>query len=172
MKHEFHYEDHIGLVYKVLGKNGVDNGDGILPFLNTVEKYDPDKGAFSTFYYHNLNLEKMKIYKYEHRPRRNDDVTTLVPIEDAFWIVGSPSPHRQLELRDELRTLSKDAKKLVTFLLKQTEIKSKRIVWPVPSTGTKHHILLQIKTHFHDNCGWSWRRYWEAVDEIKNLLND
>jgi hypothetical protein len=64
------YEDHQGLIIQVLGWEAAQKGDGAEPFIHSVRTYCKEKGAFSTWLFHNLILFGFMRFSLIKRKRR------------------------------------------------------------------------------------------------------
>jgi hypothetical protein len=160
------YEDHLGLITNVLGWQAAQEGDGAEPFIHSVRTHNPEKGAFSTWLFHNLTLSKKSKRTRNDHPHPNQ----FIPI-DTVEVDGVPQPQQIAEFRDDLNNLSDDAKAVVGCVFRSIEDNtSKRTKWPVPSAASAKQIRGQLKLHCRETLSWSWPRYWRAVHEIENLF--
>jgi hypothetical protein len=157
------YQDHTGMMIKILGYDEVVNeGEAVEPFLKAVKTHDPEQGQFSTWLWHNLQQKK----RFEKKKKKVE----FVPESELAELSGGTQPEQIAEFRDELRHLSDDAKALVNCLLCETNRTTRRTKWADSSMGTAREVRKQLKEHCRETLMWSWPRYWKAVNEIKDML--
>ena len=159
------YEDYQAMIVKVLGYELAQEEGAGLVFMKSIETWEKEKGAFSTWFWQNLRYLKLGYYN----KKRND-----IPYEEAYD-VGTPlCPGKIVEFRDSLSTLSPDALTIVRCLYEtcMPAKKTKRTRWANGHTASRTEIRKELKTHCKYTLNWTWPRYWEAVHEIEALLKE
>ena len=161
------YEDYIPLVVKVLGREAYLDGAGHEPFMKALKTHSPEKGKFSTWLWHNLQQSKML---NGNSAKRYPHPNCFLEIEETMGLNSVIDPHDIIEFRNEISTLSADAKAIIKCLFKDMENTCKRTKWPSASTCNKREIRKYIKEYCRETLNWSWPRYWSAVHEIEEIL--
>lgn len=161
------YQDHFPLIVKVLGRESALAGDGHEAFVHASRTWDPEKGKFSTWLYHNLQFVR---FQAGAEAKKNPHPNQFVEIDEALGLNEVSDPSDIIEFRDELSCLSDDAKAIIECLFRDISNVSKRTRWPEATTCNKGEVKRYLKEYCRETLNWSWPRYWSAVHEIQEVL--
>lgn len=166
------YEDHLGLISKVLGWENTEEGEGVVPFIRACYSYEKEKGSFSNWLWQNLILHKRQI-----NYTKSKNGVEIVSIESCKEVASNINTAAIVESREwllkQVNKLSEDAKELVRCVLEiQQPSKRKRTKFPTSNVATKTQVRVQMKHHCREVLNWSWPRYWAAVKEVKQMLRN
>ncbi len=162
------YEDHLGMITRVLGRENARNGEGVLPFIKACHSYKSENGVFSTWLWHNLLLHKKSLYS------KTNEIKTI-PLTECMDTPSHMDTAQIVEsrqwLKKQVEKLSEDGRELVKCVLEsQKPSKRKRTKYPTSNTASGTKIRMELKAHCRKTLEWSWPRYWAAVKEIKEML--
>lgn len=156
------YSDHRGLIVHILGWEAAEEGEGVFPFLKAVKTYDPNKGGFSTWLFHNLVLHKKRRFAKKK--------IEFCELEDYIEDNSTSQPQHIIEFRNTVTNLSKEAKIVINFILENQGQKCKRDRWNSSSVSTACEIRNQIKQYCKNDLGWGSTKYRKTIQEIKEIL--
>lgn len=164
------YEDHLGMIAKVLGWRDAEEGEGVLPFVKACYSYDERNGSFSTWLWHNLVM-----YKKALNGKRMRNGIKTVPLVECINTPDHMDVAQLVESREwlskQVERLSEDGKELVRCVLdNQKSSKRRRTKFPSSNTATSTKVRVELKEHCRKVLHWSWPRYWSAVKEVKAML--
>jgi len=167
---EICYTEHLGMMTNVLGYEATQEGEGVFPFLKAVRTWDPGSGEFSTWLWHNLLNHKRTMDRQQFK--WNGYTVSLDSLNET--IPHPQQPDKYYERKDSLMKavegLSEDGKAIVMCIMEsQLRTKGKRMKI---KTGTKMDFRASLKKHCRHTLHWGLRRYWKALKEVGDMVNN
>ena len=137
--------------------------EATVAWLSAAERFDPAKGAPSTYAYHVIHNHLASLAQVSLRETTIDDEEKM---ESTFSSIPSrrPSPHHELEFRQLVLSMSKEAQEVCSILFHAPEELSKLAKNDMPKS-----IRGALKGSLRSR-GWSWPKIWKTFEEIKTAL--
>jgi hypothetical protein len=147
------------------GKAGNDLEDliseGNEVFCYSIEKFDPSKATFSTYFYNSLNIHymnMMNLSKCKKAPKPASD------IDDNMFYLTSISVERETMFRQLVNDLPRDAKEVVMAIFETpAEI--------IEVLEIKKITKSAIFQYFTQIKGWTQNRVWKAFNKVQQAIN-
>ena len=137
-------------------------GNYLFARILAEESYDPDKGAFSTYFYQTLNGHFQQLTRViTRRPE--------IYVEQNDFLGENEASAESVFLFSEiLSTLSKDAWEVCKIVF---ETPGDLVSMILSSNGHKRLSPANLENYFHTKKGWTINRFRDCVSEIKGALN-
>lgn len=138
--------------------------EGCLLLCSKLPKWDPSKGALSTFLYHQISGGLKDYVKKWNR------ITTFdISVEteySALFSFSPTSPEKTFQFKEAVNTLSEEGKTIVDLV---TELIETSHVYFTASSFTSKEVRGKLYRKLKKQ-GWSWPRIWEGFKEVRLML--
>lgn len=139
--------------------------EGYLCFCEALNRYQPERGAFSTFLWTSLSNSLNDFISRWHKLTRDESLPTHVICSEGSHCT---LPDNQLHYQDLYKSLSSEAQAIIDIVINSPQ----DFLHNLPST--KHQLTPKsvrgaLFRHLRRQA-WSWPRIWKGMREIKEVI--